>query len=93
MDYQDALAVSGLVNGVGDHHYTAEVTTRIAPEDLVVVPRHVDDLGPFARLAQDLLDDVVVALRPVPGLAQPPAIEDVPDQVEVVGLRAANKVE
>src|SRR5205814_10424683 len=50
-------------------------------------------LGALARLAQQLLDDVVVALRPVPGLAQPPAVDNVADQIEVFGVGELEEVE
>ena len=47
--------------------------------ELVVIARNVDDARTFARRAQDLLDDVVVRLRPVPFATDLPAVDDVTD--------------
>ena len=61
----------------------------------------VDDLGALARLAQHLLHEVVMRLRPVPARLQRPAVDDIADQIDgvcvvsfeevqqAVGLRAA----
>ena len=57
-----------------------------------MVPRHEDHPCPLARLAQDLLDDVVVRLVPVPVLPHPPDVEDVADQIQVVGLGVAQEI-
>jgi len=65
----------------------AEMGAVEAAQELVVVAGHVDDAGALARLAQQLLNHVVVGLRPVPGRAQPPAVDDVADEVD--GLRLA----
>ena len=59
---------------------------EIVAQQLVVIARDIGDLRALARLAQDLLDHVVVALRPVPGLAQAPAVDDVADQIQAIRL-------
>jgi hypothetical protein len=43
--------------------------------------------------AQQFLDDVVVRLRPVPAGAQPPAVDDIADQVDRVGLDMAEHIQ
>ena len=50
-----------------------------------MVPGDVDHPHALARLAQDLLDDVVVRLLPVPVIFEPPAINDVAYKVEKKG--------
>ena len=59
----------------------------------VVVAGDVDDLGAFARLAEDFLHDVVMRLMPVPAAPQLPAVDDVADEVEVIGFGAPQELE
>ena len=65
----------------------AEVHAAKGPYHLVVIARDVNDMRSLARLAQDLLHDVVVRLRPVPLTAQLPAVDDVADEEERVAAR------
>ena len=65
----------------------------IVPQELVVIAGNVDDLGALARLAQHLLHEVVVRLRPVPVGLQRPAIDDVADQIDGVGIMGAEKIQ
>ncbi|MNW08290.1 hypothetical protein D3C71_2050510 [compost metagenome] len=58
-----------------------------------MVAGDVIDLHALARPAQDLLHHVVVRLRPVPRLAQTPAVHDVADEIEVVGLVVLQEIE
>ncbi|KAG0758409.1 hypothetical protein G6F22_019653 [Rhizopus arrhizus] len=46
-----------------------------------------------ARLAQDALDDVVVRARPVPMLAQLPAVHDIAHQVKGVRIVVVQEIE
>src|SRR5690348_18290831 len=58
-----------------------------------VIAGDVDQPGALARLAQQLLHHVVVRRGPVPGRAQLPAVDDAPDQVDRVGVVAAEEIE
>ncbi len=58
-----------------------------------MVARDVRHLHALAAHAQDLLHHVVVRLGPVPAALQPPAVDDVADQVELFALEAADEVE
>ena len=58
-----------------------------------MIAGHIDDLRALAPLAQELLDDVVMRLRPVPASLQPPAVDDVADQIDLLGLVLAQKVD
>ena len=90
---QIAPAVGGLVHGMLDHLDAAEMRAVIAAQEFVVVAGDVDEPRALARLAQQLLHDVVVRLRPVPGRAQRPAVDDVADEIEGVGVVPAQEVE
>jgi hypothetical protein len=58
-----------------------------------MIARHVDHAGAFARLAEQLLDNVVMSLRPIPRRSQAPAIDNVADKVNAIGVVVAQKVE
>ncbi len=85
--------VRALVHRVFDHIDAAEMGPVIAAQELVVVARNIDDAASLARLAQELLHHVVMRLRPVPVRLQRPAVDNVADQVDRVGLVPAKEVE
>ena len=73
VDDEVALAVGAGVNGVFHHVDAAEMRAVIVAQELVVIAGNVDDLGALARLAQHLLHEVVVRLRPVPARISAPS--------------------
>jgi hypothetical protein len=75
------------------HAQISEYGTGELSEVLVVVTRNEDDLGAVFGFSQDRPDDVVVLLRPVKCASQTPKIDDVTDQVELVGLDLAQEVQ
>ena len=93
VDHQIALAVEADMDGVLHHVDAAEMGAVIVPQKLVVVAGHIDDLCALARLAQHLLHEIIVRLRPVPAGLQRPAIDDVADEVDGVGVMAAEKIQ
>ena len=58
-----------------------------------MIARQIDDARALAGLAQQLLHDVVVVLRPVPARPQLPAVDDVADEVDGIGIVVAQEVE
>ena len=93
VDHQIAPAVGTLMDGVLHDVDAAEMRAVIVPQELVVIARHIDDLGALARLAQHLLHEVVVRLRPVPVRSQRPAVDDIADEIDGIGVVAAEEVE
>ena len=71
----------------------AEMRAVIAAQEFVVIAGHVDDARSLAALAQELLHHVVMGLRPVPAGFQRPAIDDIADQVDRVGVVMAEEVD
>src|SRR6202521_2014474 len=71
----------------------AEMRAVIIPQKFVVIAGDVDDLGTLARLAQHLLYEIIVRLRPVPVGSQRPAVDDIADEIDGIGVVAAKKVE
>ena len=93
MDDEVAPSVGAVVDGVLDHLDAAEMRAVKAAQEFVVIARHVDDARALARLAQELLHHVVVRLRPVPAGLERPAVDDVADQVDRLGVVVAQEVE
>lgn len=93
MHNQIASSVRGFMNGRLQHFDAAEVGAIITAQKLVVIAGKIDDAGAFAGLPEQLLHHIIVMLRPVPSGAQLPAVDDVPDQVNSVGVVIAQEIE
>ena len=93
MHHQELAAVGhGMHRLVADFD-SAESQAEELAQEFVVVTGDVGDFRALARLAQDLLHHVVVGLGPVPAALQLPAIDDVADQVEVIGFVVPQEVQ
>jgi len=93
VDDEVAPAVGAVVDGGLGHLDAAEMGAVIVAQELVVIARNVDDARALARLAQEFLHHIVVRLRPEPAGAQLPAVDDVADQIDQVGVVPAQEVE
>ena len=69
------------------------MSAEIIAQEFVVVAGNVDQPLALARLAQKLLDHVVMGLRPVPAALQLPAVDDVAYEIDRVGLEVAQEGE
>ena len=56
-------------------------------------PGNIDQARAFPRLAKQLLDHVIVRLRPVPGAPELPTVNDIADQINHVSLMISQEVE
>jgi hypothetical protein len=90
---QIASAVQPYVDGLVADRDAAETQVVEVAEVFIMVAGDVDDPGALAGLAQDLLDDIVVQLIPVPVLAERPVIDKVADDVETAAVGGAEKIE
>jgi hypothetical protein len=93
VDDKIALAVAGLMDRGFRNLDPAEMVAVVVSQELVVVARHVHDARALAGEAQELLHDVVMGLRPVPAVFELPAVHDVTDEIDHVGLMIAQEVE
>ena len=93
MGDQHAAPVGGDVLGLVPDFDAAECEPEELAHCFVVVARDVGDARALARLAQDLLDDVVVGLVPEPAALELPAVDDVAHQVELLALGMAEEIE
>jgi len=90
---EKAAAVCSGVNGVFDDLDSAKVRAVIVAKELVMIAGNIDKPRTFACLAQQLLNDVVVSLRPVPVGAQRPAVNDVANEIDGFGVVEAQEVD
>lgn len=60
--------------------------TEETGEKLIVITRDADDPGAFARFAKELVDDVVMLLRPVDSTPQRPDVDQVAHHIERLKL-------
>ncbi len=88
-----AFAVGGGVDGILEHLDAAEMRTVVVAQELVVIAGNVEQAHAFTRLTQQLLHDVVVKLRPIPGGFKLPAVNDVTDEINCVGFVTAQQIE
>ena len=65
----------------------------IVAQGLVVVARDQHETHAFARLAQELLDHIVVRLRPMRPTPHLPEIDDVADEIDDVGFAVPQELE
>jgi len=64
----------------------AEGKPQEVSRKLVVVARYIRHTGALARFAQNFLHHVVVQAMPVPASRKLPAVNDVSDKIELLGL-------
>src|SRR5262249_2582051 len=88
-----AATVSAAMHRILNHFDAAEMRAVVITQKFIVVAGHVDDARAFARLPQYLLHHVIVRLRPIPAVFELPAVNDVADQVDRVGLMMAKEIE
>ena len=87
------FAVRRRVDGVALDLDAAEGEADELAGEFVVIAGHPGHARAVTHLAQKFLDHVVVALRPVPARAQLPAVDDVADQIDAVGVEPAQHVQ
>jgi hypothetical protein len=86
MQHQVFLAVGSFVDHAFGDFDAAEMHAREVAQEFVVIAGDIDDPRSLARLAQQLLDHVVAVLRPVPAALQAPAVDDVADEEDRIGV-------
>src|SRR5688572_4647795 len=89
---EQAASVGRLMEVAAADFDAAEMRTEIVAQELVMVSRQIDHPRAFSGLAENCLGHVVMGLRPVPISLQPPAVDDVADQVDRLGLMMGQEV-
>jgi hypothetical protein len=92
VDDEVGLALRRGVHRAVDELDLAEIGAEILAQELVVVAGQHHDLGAAQRLVEEQLDHLVVFGRPVPALGEAPAVDDVADEVDGVGIVPAQEI-
>ena len=93
VDHQKLAPIGGDVDHFVRDSHLAEIKFEIVAHEFIVIAWNECDRRSFARLAQQFLNDVIVGLRPIPRPPQPPTIDHVTDEIEVLGLGIAQEIE
>ena len=91
-DHQSA-AVGGGVDDLVRDLDPAEMHAGIAAQHLVMVARDQDDARAPVRHLQDAAHHLVMRVGPVPALFQPPAVDDIADQIERLALHPRQEID
>ena len=86
------LSAVGVIGVIGDFD-AAEKGADIAAREFVVIAGHVDHAAALAHLAQQLLDDIIVGLRPIPAVLELPAVDHVADEIDGRGIIMPEEIE
>ena len=93
MDDEVCLAVDAMMDRGLDDFDAAEMRAVIIAQEFVVIAGDVNDFCTLADAAKHLLHEVVMRLRPIPVRLQRPAVDDIADQIDGVGIVDAEEVE
>ena len=88
-----APAVGADMDGVALDGDAAEARAAIIAHGLVVIAGNEDDVVALAHAAKQLLQHVVMGLRPVGAALDAPEIDDVADEIDAVCFGVAQKIE
>ncbi len=93
MDDEEPFFVSRHVIGmIGDFH-AAKHHPDIIARELVVIAGHVNHPGALAHFTQQLLEDIVVRLRPVPSAFEPPPVDYIADEVNCFSVIMSQEIQ
>ncbi len=81
MKHQKAAAIGGDVHRFRQHGNTTKAMIGKITKCFVMVARNIDDARTLAGLTQQLLDNVVMLLTPIPSLSHTPDIDNITDKV------------
>jgi len=93
VDDQVAAALDTGVDRVFQNLDAAEMRAVVTAQEFVMIAGNVDDTSTLARLPENFLHDVIVRLRPIPGGAQRPSIDDVADEINRFSVVMAEEIE
>src|SRR5689334_12171536 len=92
MDNENAVSGRGDMNIAGPDFDIPVAAAKVCHQ-LVMITGNINDPGTFPRLAQNLLNDVVVLLRPVNAAAKRPDINQIAHHVEGIEIVIAQKIQ
>jgi len=76
-----------------DEFDVAEIHAEIITQEFIVIAGQIDEARALAHLAQQLLHNVVLHLRPIPAAFETPAVNNVADKINDLGLIATQELD
>src|SRR6266481_925930 len=92
MDYEVAFSIGGDVDSSFDESQAAEIQAMKLFQKLVMVAGDKCDAGMLPIFAEQLLDENIIVLRPMPLPAQLPAIYEIADEIELLAFCFTEKI-
>ena len=94
VDNQQVLALRGRVRGFGAKPDTPDFKAHRQPitKQLIMVTGNVSDLSAVSGMAQDKPQYLVVVIVPVPRFPQPPPVDDIPYQIQMLATDLTKKI-
>src|SRR5947207_10387384 len=91
MNHQNAATIGGDVDSMFLNR-NIPVSARKRAHEFVVISRDVNNRHALARLAQNLLDHVVVLLWPIATASQLPDVDQIADDIELLAIVIAQEL-
>ena len=92
MNYEHPAAIGQAMNGMLLHRDVAIGAVKFG-EQIIVIARDIDGPRAFARFPENLLNDIVMLLRPVNPAAQLPDVDQVAHHIKSLKFVLAQKIE
>lgn len=93
VEHEVALAIGCGVDDAFGEAETAEAQAFVILEKFVVIAVEIRDASGLAIAAEEFLDEHIAVIRPEPRVAQLPAIDDIPDEVEMIAFVLAEEIQ
>ena len=93
MHDEEFFAISGNMCGFAQNLDAAKAEFDKLAGKFIMIAGNIDHFCAFARFAQQLLHHIIVGLRPIPAGAKAPAVDNVADQKNRIGLIHFQKVQ
>src|SRR5262249_22072418 len=93
VDHKEQTAVDRAVYRLPRDHDVAELQIAETPQILVVVAGHQSYRRPCPSLREHGANDVAVEMRPVRRALEPPEIDDVTDEIQVIAVVRVEELE
>jgi len=93
MKDQKLPAIGGLMDGFAHDLDAGQIEIGIVAQGFIMVAGDIDDLCAFSGAAQNFLDNQVVVGAPIPRAFDPPAVNNVADQIDGFRLVVVEKVD
>lgn len=93
MGYQKPAAIGGDIIDLSRHLDPAEMRAEVRSRPFIVIAGNEYNLGAGLCLGQQRLHHIIMRLRPMPIAPQPPAIHNIANKIDRVGIMLDEKLQ